>query len=184
MEEIKQLNVNESNINDESSVEETVMQPPKKSKFVPLMLIVGIVLGLGTGFFVAKQRLLKASGSTSLTTSATQNLTSSTKVKVGDTFGSADEKTFSDTADGILMAGGIDGEGSHHLIRGANQTQWVYITSSVVDLDLLVGDKVTVWGQTNQGKKAGWLMDVGKLKVLELNAAPSPTDAAGAQPQD
>jgi hypothetical protein len=52
------------------------------------------------------------------------------------------------------------------------------VTSSVVDLDLLVGDRVTIWGETNQGKKAGWLMDVGRLKVQELNAAPAETDTA------
>ena len=75
------------------------------------------------------------------------------------------------------MAGGIDGEGSHHIERGANASQWVYVTSSIVDLDLLVGDRVIIWGETNQGKKAGWLMDVGKLKVLELSVAPAETDA-------
>jgi hypothetical protein len=52
------------------------------------------------------------------------------------------------------MAGGIDGEGSHHIERGNNKSQWVYVTSSVVDLDLLVGNRVIVWGETNLGKKS------------------------------
>lgn len=145
------------------------MEPVQKTKLTPILIMVGIFLGLGTGFFVAQQNL--KSGGTGLMAGQNQELTSSTSVKVGDSFGSADEKTFRDQAEGILMAGGIEGEGSHHIERGANKTQWVYITSSVVDLDLLVGSRVTVWGETNQGKKAGWLMDVGKLKVLELNAA-------------
>ena len=33
-----------------------------------------------------------------------------------------------------------------------------------------VGARVQVWGQTMGAKKAGWLIDVGRLKVLELNA--------------
>lgn len=177
MDDLKKINVTEEvDQKDTTLMEDRVMQPPKKSKLTSIMVIVGIVLGLGTGFFVAQKRLLMAGG-TSIISGNTKELTSTTNVKVGDTFGSADEKTFRDQAEGILMAGGIDGEGSHHIERGANKTQWVYVTSSVVDLDLLVGDRVTIWGETNQGKKAGWLMDVGKLKVLELNAAPATTDS-------
>jgi hypothetical protein len=173
MDDLKQFNVSESNINESSQLEDRVMEPVKKSKVMPMVITLAIVLGLGTGFYVAQRQLLLANGGTSLMTGTTQELTSATNVKVGDVFGSADEKTFRDQAEGVLMAGGIEGEGSHHIERGANKSQWVYITSSVVDLDLLVGHKVTIWGETNQGKKAGWLMDVGRLKVLELNAAPA-----------
>lgn len=176
MDDLKQFNVVESadNIVDvTNNLEVTTMEPTRKSKLVSIVVILGILLGLGTGFFVAQRQLLLADGSPSTMTGTTQELTSSTNVKVGDIFGSADEKTFRDQAEGILMAGGIDGEGSHHLERGANKSQWVYVTSSVVDLDLLVGNRVTIWGETNQGKKAGWLMDVGRLKVQELNAAPA-----------
>lgn len=170
MDDLKQINLPGAEVNqDKKIMEDVVMEPVQKSKLTPILIMVGIFLGLGTGFFVAQQNL--KSGGTGLMAAQNQELTSSTSVKVGDTFGSADEKTFRDQAEGILMAGGIDGEGSHHIERGANKTQWVYVTSSVVDLDLLVGSRVTVWGETNQGKKAGWLMDVGKLKVLELNAA-------------
>jgi len=170
MDDLKQINLAGVEVNQDTKImEDVVMEPVQKSKLTPILIMVGIFLGLGTGFFVAQQNL--KSGGTGLMAAPNQELTSSTSVKVGDTFGSADEKTFRDQAEGILMAGGIEGEGSHHIERGANKTQWVYVTSSVVDLDLLVGSRVTVWGETNQGKKAGWLMDVGKLKVLELNAA-------------
>lgn len=173
MDDLKQINLSEPIINEDIQMEDRVMEPAKKSKTMPMIITAGILLGLVTGFFIAQKQLLLANGGASLTTLSTQELTSATNVKVGDVFGSADEKTFRDQAEGVLMAGGIDGEGSHHIERGANKTQWVYITSSVVDLDLLVGDKVTIWGETNQGKKAGWLMDVGRLKVQELNAAPA-----------
>ena len=185
MDDLKQINLDdsskqESDINENPILENKVMDLNKKTKVIPILIIVGILLGLGTGFFVAQKKILVAGGGASLLDSKTQELTSSTTVKVGDTFGSADEKTFRDQAEGILITGGIDGEGSHHIERGANKTQWVFITSSVVDLDLLVGDRVIVWGETNQGKKAGWLMDVGRLKIIELNAAPS-ADPTGNQ---
>lgn len=183
MDELKQINLTETNpeaINITEAKEEiTPMEPQQKNKLLLPLVLLGILAGLATGFFVAQKKLSFA-GTANTMTGTTQALTSDTKVKVGDIFGSADEKTFRDQAEGILMTGGIDGEGSHHIERGANKSQWVYITSSVVDLDLLVGDRIAVWGETNQGKKAGWLMDVGRLKVLELNAAPA-VDATGNQ---
>ena len=175
MEELKQINLTDSPIIEPIKNQEVLPMKPKNNHLVLSLVIIGASLGLGAGYFFAQNNLLKTGGSMA-TSGATQNLSSTTQVKVGDTFGSADEKTFRDQAEGILVAGGIEGEGSHHIERGANKTQWVYITSSVVDLDLLVGDRVTVWGETNQGKKAGWLMDVGRLKVLELNAAPASVD--------
>ncbi|KKU25622.1 MAG: hypothetical protein UX37_C0017G0014 [Microgenomates group bacterium GW2011_GWA2_46_16] len=176
MDELKQINLVES----ETIPEEIIpMEPKQKNKLLLPLILIGILAGLATGFFVAQKRLTP-SGTTNTMTGTPQALTSATNVKVGDIFGSADEKTFRDQAEGILASGGIEGEGSHHIERGENKSQWVYVTSSVVDLDLLVGDRVGVWGETNQGKKAGWLMDVGRLKVLELNAAPA-VDATGNQ---
>jgi len=171
MDDLKKFDLTESNIT-EPIEEDLTMEPVKKSKIIPIIVIVGIVLGIGTGFYLAQKKLLLANGDgISLTGSGPQTLTSDTSIKKGDIFGSADEQTFRDQTEGILVSGGIDGEGSHHIERGENKSQWVYITSTVVDLDLLVGDRVMVWGETNQGKKAGWLMDVGRVKVLELNAA-------------
>lgn len=177
MDDLKQINLTETdNSNtDNNLMEDRVMEPVKKSKVMPLLISFGILLGLGAGFYVAQKQLLLADN-TGLTNPITKELTSSTTIKKDDVFGSADEKTFRDQAEGILQSGGIDGEGSHHIERGDNKSQWVYVTSSVVDLDLLVGHRVTVWGETNQGKKAGWLMDVGRLKVQELNAAPVTTN--------
>jgi len=172
MDELKPINLVETAENISQPIQEDkIPMPPTKNKLLLPLVILGVILGIGTGYFVAIKRL-QSSGVTPTMGSAPQELTSSTAIKVGDVFGSADEKTFRDTAEGILQPGGIDGEGSHHIERGANKSQWVYVTSSVVDLDLVVGTKVQVWGETNQGKKAGWLMDVGRLKVLELNAAP------------
>lgn len=81
--------------------------------------------------------------------------------------GISDEKTFRDTAQGLMKEGGINGEGTHHLERDGGPSQYVYLTSSVIDLDSFVGKNVQVWGETIKGAKAGWLMDVGKVKVLD-----------------
>lgn len=90
-------------------------------------------------------------------------------VKVGDIYGSPDEKAFNTTATGVLDKGGLNGEGTHKLVRPGGISQTVYMTSSVIDLDTLVGNQITVWGETFKGQKAGWLMDVGRVKVENLN---------------
>jgi len=81
--------------------------------------------------------------------------------------GIADEATFRDSAEGTLVEGGISGEGTHHLDRDLGEDKYVYLTSTVIDLESFVGKKVQVWGETITGKKTGWLMDVGKIKVIE-----------------
>jgi hypothetical protein len=87
------------------------------------------------------------------------------QAKVGDTFGVEDSQAFTDSAEGEISSGGIDGEGSHHLVREGGESQYVYLTSSIIDLDQFVGKNVKVWGQTFTAQKAGWLMDVGRLEV-------------------
>lgn len=151
--------------------------PTVKSKVVSLesagpnkkvlitFLTVAVVAGLVSGFMYAKSRLLVAQGL------STEVLEAEGTLKPGQIIGAKDEAAFTDKAEGIIQPGGIAGEGSHHLVRGDNESQWVYLTSSVIDLDLYVGTKTTIWGETIQGKKAGWLMDVARLKILELNAA-------------
>lgn len=81
--------------------------------------------------------------------------------------GLADEKTFRDSAEGVLKSGGIAGEGTHHLERDGGPSQNVYLTSTVIDLESFVDKKVQVWGETISARKAGWLMDVGKIKVVD-----------------
>lgn len=81
--------------------------------------------------------------------------------------GLADEATFKDSAEGTLEEGGVDGEGTHHLVRPGGSSQNVYLTSTVIDLQAFVGKKVKVSGQTIGARQAGWLMDVGLVKVIE-----------------
>jgi hypothetical protein len=123
--------------------------------------IAGIVLvvlaGVGTGWLISGGPKTLVSGSKSVP-----------GAKTGPSeAGLADEKTFKDTAQGTLEEGGISGEGTHHLVRTGGTSQTVYLTSTVIDLQSFVGKKVQVWGETISAKKAGWLMDVGKIKVTE-----------------
>jgi hypothetical protein len=95
---------------------------------------------------------------------------SSSQIEVGKTYGIEDTKKYPDTSDGIIQKGGMDGEGTHHLIRPGGKSQTVYMTSSTLDLDLFVGHKVQVRGETFSAQKAAWFMDVASVKVAELNA--------------
>lgn len=98
------------------------------------------------------------------------------KIQAGDIFGSADLSPFPDTVEGYLESGGIDGEGSHHLLRPGGKAQTVYLTSSVTDLEKLIGMQIKIWGETYKGQKAGWLVDVGRIEVLDPQASP-PTES-------
>lgn len=88
-------------------------------------------------------------------------------VKTEKSVGSTDTKTFRDSTEGTLESGGLDGEGTHHLVRPGGESQTAYLTSSIIDLDQYVGKKVKIWGETFSAQKAGWLMDVGKIELLE-----------------
>lgn len=137
---------------------------PKKGDFFVknsiIIFIVFILLGVGTGFAVAKVKSSVGLGSTDTKLSAD-------KTEKGDVVGSDDTKTFKDVAEGTLREGGIGDEGTHHLERPGGESQNVYLTSSVVDLSSFEGKKVKVWGTTFDAEKAGWLMDVGRVEVLK-----------------
>jgi hypothetical protein len=122
-----------------------------------IALVILLVLGSFSGYFLSK-----ASGKGPL--SAIKNLGNGPKS--GTIVGSSDTNTFKDTTEGILQAGGIEGEGTYHLVRPGGPSQNVYLTSSVVDLSKFVNANIKVWGQTQKARHAGWLMDVGRVQVL------------------
>jgi len=132
------------------------------SKKPPIILfVILLVLGVGTGFLVSK-----AVGSSSVRMIGENGKVTTMTAQKGQIYGSKDEKTFKDSAEGTMKAGGIDGEGAFHLERPGGESQNVYLTSSVIDLSQFVGKKVKVWGETNAAQSAGWLMDVGRLQLL------------------
>lgn len=127
---------------------------------VKFFLFLAIVIaGAFTGYFLSRS----GQSSESVTTnSAVTNTMIKTATEVGST-----DAAFKDTGTGQLQEGGIRGEGTHKLVRDGGPSQTIYLVSSVIDLEAYTGKKVQVWGQTLKAKYAGWLMDVGRLKILE-----------------
>ncbi|MFH1863402.1 MAG: hypothetical protein ABIJ85_00625 [bacterium] len=115
-----------------------------------------VLLGVGTGWLLSGR--VGKGGNTGAVPGA--------KVTVSEA-GVDDEANFSNTAEGLLETGGVNGEGTHHLTRDGGPSQTVKLTSTTVDLEGFVGKKVTIWGETITARKGGWLMDVGKIKVIE-----------------
>lgn len=150
------------------------MKKPSKPLLI-VTLVIAVGAGLITGYLAKRQ--FASSSEVGTESPATQRVAGN-NVKAGDVFGSNSE-AFKDVAEGILQLGGVDGEGSHKLLRPGGDSQTVYLTSSVTDLDKLVGMQVKVWGETYQGQLAGWLMDVGKVEVIN----PTPTISVSPVPE-
>lgn len=145
----------------------------KASKmFIPLCVVV-VVAGVLTGFGLDKLNA-KGNGNTFQGQTIEKVAKDAASIQSGQVFGSADESNFKDSAEGYMEAGGIDGEGTEHLLRPGGVSQTVYLTSSVTDLSKFEGMQVKVWGETFKGQKAGWLMDVGRVQVQNTKGqAPS-----------
>jgi len=131
----------------------------KNSLFIILTSLAVVLLGVGTGWML--------SGKTEGKTQTFQDQSEGIVEKSENEAGIADESEFSESVEGTLVEGGIENEGTHHLERSGGVSQNVYLTSTVIDLQSFVGKKVQVWGDTLSGQKAGWLMDVGKIKAVE-----------------
>lgn len=129
---------------------------PKKTILIGLGAVVIILLGVGSGWLLSGKSVNKVSTPTQKGVTQT-----ATEAGVNDT------TAFPDTAQGLLKDGGINGVGTHHLEREGGQSHWVYLSSTVIDLQGFVGKNVEVWGQTLSAKGAPWLMDVGKIKVVQ-----------------
>ncbi|MDD3679596.1 MAG: hypothetical protein PHX72_01940 [Candidatus Shapirobacteria bacterium] len=163
--------IEEISLNNQSGSEARLK--PKKSKSLSLgellagknlMVVLGIVLimslGVFSGWLLAKTR---SSSKQPLQT----ELAEGQRPQKGEEFGLQDKESFPDHVIGEVAEGGINGEGTHHLLREGGPSQTVFLFSSVLDLESFVGRKVEIWGETFSAEKAGWLMDVGKLKLLD-----------------
>jgi hypothetical protein len=146
---------------------------PKKKKFtLPLVIFSAILLG----FILSRLAPLPAESETKVSESGElitqkdvinpEDLQSGQDIQVGKSYGNTNQ-AFKDTAQGILEKNGLDTEGTHKLLRDDRPDQTVHLVSSVLDLDLFDGREVEIWGETFDSQKAGWLMDVGLVKVLK-----------------
>lgn len=115
-----------------------------------------VVAGVTTAWFLSTRVMNKTLGTEAVAPGATQS---------SNEAGILNPNFKYDTAEGKLVEGGIGGEGTHHLEREGGATKYVYLTSSVIDLQSFVGKNVEVWGETQASKKAGWLMDVARVQV-------------------
>lgn len=127
------------------------------SKITVILIAAGIILGIATGYFLAKKGTIM-SGTSKMGQSSSGGQT---------IYGSSDTSTFKDMAEGVLKEGGIDGEGQYHLVRPGGDSQNVYLTSANVDLSQFINKKIKVWGATQKAQTAGWLMDVGRVQILQ-----------------
>lgn len=134
-----------------------------KTSSPALAIIIGVfvvIVGSVSGAYFSHKSLPKETAASAATPNAQTTPLSSGEV--GST-----NPAFKDTATGEMAAGGLNGEGTHHLIRPGGASQTVYLVSSIVDLDQYVGKKVQVIGQTLKARRVGWLMDVGRIKPAE-----------------
>lgn len=145
------------------SIDSAQKSPNNTVLLAVFIFLFAIAAGIGTGFGI------KAMSKTGTTINKSDKTTASSKSEeaVAQSAGIKDEKTFKDEADGILREGGIEGEGAYHLERKGGESQTAYLTSTTVDLEPYIGKKVRVLGKTFSGEKAGWLMDVGYVEVLQ-----------------
>lgn len=120
------------------------------------ILVLAIVLGVVSGYFLAKKSV------------AVPGLKSSQPTTAGVSAAQQDTQTFKDFAEGTIKAkpqgdASQYAEGTHLLERDGAPP--VALTSSVVDLSKYEGKKVKVYGETQKALSEGWLMDVGKVDV-------------------
>lgn len=151
-------------------MEENVLNPvvppamePKKKGLPLYILLAVLVVGLGvfTGSKIPK--VFTKKGTVEIEKGG---VIPKEEIKKGEEFGVKDPGK-ADIAIGVVEKGGIDGEGTHKLLREGGPSQNIYMTSSVLDLDSFVGLKIQIWGETNKAQKAGWLMDVIKVKIID-----------------
>jgi len=146
---------------------DNIIKRNSSQKNTKLVVIIIAVFAVTSGFWISRFWPTK----TAISLDDLENTVGSSAVdaeslEIGVIYGNI-EKSFKDSATGTIEKGNINGEGTHILNREGGATQRASLTSSTVDLDLFVGKKVEVKGETNASRKAGWFMDVGSIKILE-----------------
>jgi len=155
---------------EEQNLVQQFPQNPKKSNLkeilIPTIIILVIIVAGGfTGYFLSN----RTKGLTMIPTKTTQLMGGAQVIQGSNEVGIKDEKAFKDTSQGKITVNDNKDilEGSYKLLRPGGPSQTAYLTSSVLDLNQFLGKCVQIWGETFAGQKAGWLMDVGRVKVLD-----------------
>ncbi len=149
------------------SPQDTFVSQTNNNKNTKIIIAIIVIFGITAGFWISRFWPTKTTVSLSdLESSETNSITDNTSLKVGVLYGETD-KSFTDSATGTIVDGGLNGVGTHILKRDGGDSQTVALTSSTIDLNLFVGKKVQVTGQTNSSTKVAWFLDVGNIKILE-----------------
>lgn len=164
MQEIKFSQDNASSKADPQKTQDatTLRSVPKKGslgRFIPIIIILLIVgVGIFSGLVISSRNKSAKIASSAINE---ENLTPQAKESFA--------QTFRDQAEGTVEKNDQDkyAQGTHKLIRPGGESQTAYLTSSVLDLDEYVGKKVKVYGETFGSSQVGWLMDVGKVDVVQ-----------------
>jgi hypothetical protein len=132
----------------------------KLTKIVPIAIILIVVsAGIFTGLILSSR-----------TKAPPQSVASIEEEELPTEVRESFAQTFKDEAEGIIEENDeLDkySQGTHKLIRPGGESQTAYLTSSILDLDEYTGKKVKVLGETFGSSQVGWLMDVGKVEVIE-----------------
>jgi len=138
----------------------------------PLVIIIFIFSGIFVGFWLSRllpttnNQLSSSDSVTSEKAISADTISGKENVEINKLYGNT-QKTFKDSALGVIKKGGINGEGTHYLEREGGVTQRAALTSSTLDLDLFVDRQVEIHGETNSSTKTSWFLDVGSIKVLQ-----------------
>ncbi len=137
-----------------------------------LIVFLIIITALTSGFWLSRFFPLQNQSRSALFTSgdsqslSADNISHPDQLEIGRWYGNVNGQ-FKDSATGTIAVGGVNGEGTHTLIRPGGDDQKAALTSSVLDLDLFIDKKVEIKGETNVSPKAGWFLDVGSIKIIE-----------------
>lgn len=147
----------------------TAAPQPQKSA-LPIIAII-VFISLAGGFWLSRlypvdKKNNRSASSQAVVVNSTDSISQANDLKTSLVYGNKDPAC-KDTASGTVEKGSINGEGTHILNRPGGADQRASLTSSAVDLDLFVGKKVDITGQTNSSKKTGWLLDVCSIKITE-----------------
>ena len=137
-------------------MKQSLMDMKKNSLVIFGVYIVLILFGVGTGYLLASQK-----------TSSDSLVVLKGSTQTDNVVGVQDASKYTDCPTGQLEKGGIDGEGTHHLIRSGGPSQTAYLMSSLIDLDEYTGKTVKICGQTMRALHAPWLMDVERLELQQ-----------------
>lgn len=144
----------------------------EKSQNLTVIIVIITVAAIAAGFWLSRLAPPRSGpGIRSINNNGNQvipadKIQQAKDVQVGKTYGNIGVN-YKDTAVGVVEKGSINGEGTHILNREGGLTQRASLTSSAVDLDLFIGKKVEIKGETNSSNKTAWLLDVGSIKILE-----------------